>query len=246
MTELNLPVNAIDTSEQEVMALKEELAALHHRLQAIDQAHEQTIENLKSEVELLKSELNNTESTSKALQRSLQQQLHHNWEQQHHELIAEIANLRDQDQAKIKQQEEQIQLLQQLQQELSTNLDATRLELAQTTKQKLQSNSKNIPLQVVLEQSIRHLQVECITSANRIKELESQVSELQEQILQQSGQATEYEAAVQHWREKCLIHQSHAAQLSNALEKFIDGKDIPKMLEALKVDLPAFLVKPRP
>lgn len=245
MTEVNLPTNSVGTfpleTEQELTTLREEIAVLRHKCQAID--------SLKAEVELLKSELNLADSTSKALQRSLHHQLQHNWEQQQHEIMTTVAKLRTQDLITIRQQEQQIQLLQQAQQELQENLDATLQEMAQNTKllQKLQSTpAKNISLQVVLEQSIRHLQVECIASTNRVKELELQVGELQEQILHQSAQATEYEAAVQHWREKCLIHQDHAAQLSNALEKFIEGKDVPKVLEALKVDLPAFLVKPRP
>ncbi len=179
----------------------------------------------------------------------------------------DLENLAAQEQ-QIRELNHQNLLLEQSQKELLEKLKAANLELSQNsqTQQKLQSRNQNlylektslektglgktsrdknnISLQVVLEQSLRSLQVEYSHSQNRIYELESQLGELQEQILKQSGQAIEYEASVQHWKEKCIMNQNHALQLISTLERFIDNKDIPKLGDAAKVDLPTFLVKP--
>ncbi|AFY73070.1 hypothetical protein Syn7502_00955 [Synechococcus sp. PCC 7502] len=249
----------------ELIALRQEVAHLQQRCRDHEQDQQQRLtesERLHREIKHLKLELNHTEATAKELQRSLHSQLQHSWEQQQHDLITSFAKLRAIDQERLAHQEQQIQelneqklLLEAKQLELENNLETALLEMAQNTKtlQKLQSSpsnshreqTRNISLQSVLEQSIRSLQNEYTNSQNRIKELEHQIGELQEQILQQSGQAIEYEAAVQHWREKSLIHQNHAIQLSTALERFIDGKDIPKIIEPNKVDLPSFLIRQR-
>jgi len=243
----------------ELISLRQEVENLKQQLSTrknISQANTA----LKTQVKNLKLELSQSESTAQALARSLQSQLQHNWEQQQHELMTSVAKLRSLDRERLEQQATQIQELHQqklvletARQELNDNLETALLNLAQNAKalQKMQASNgnsnrdaKNISLQSVLEQSIRSLQNEYTCSQNRIKDLETQIGELQEQILQQSAQATEYEAAIQHWKEKCLIHQNHALQLSVALERFIDGKDIPKIGESPKVDLPSFLVRP--
>lgn len=250
------------TDAGELISLRQELIDLKQILKAkeVDNTSK-TIEKLKQEIDNLKLELNNSESTAQALQRSLHSQLQHNWEQQQHEIVTTFAKLRAIDRERLALQEAQIQdlnrqklLLEQTQQEITHNLEVALIELAQNAKtlQKTQANGrelnrdgKNISLQSVLEQSLRSLQNEYTNSQNRIKDLESQIGEIQEQILKQSSQAVEYEAAVQHWKEKCTIHQNHALQLSDALERFIDGKDIPKIGEPPKVDLPSFLVRQR-
>jgi uncharacterized protein involved in exopolysaccharide biosynthesis len=185
-----------------------------------------------------------------------------NWEQQQHELIVSIAKLRAIDHERLESQASQIQeltqqklLLEATQQDLHTSLAETMLELAQNAKalQKMQSSgvnsqretNKNFSLQIVLEQTIRSLQNEYANSQNRVRDLELQIGELQEQILQQLAQATEYEAAVQHWKEKCITQQNYALQLISTLERFMEGKDIPKIGESAKVDLPSFLVRQR-
>jgi chromosome segregation ATPase len=259
------------TSDQELINLRQEVADLKQRLQKQESSRKKetesainlkTTERLKREIKNLKLELSHTESMAQALQRSLYSQLQHNWEQQQHELMASMAKLRASDQKLIDAQAVQIQelnqqklLLEATQQELNTSLEESMLELAQNTKalQKMQSygvisqreNTKSISLQAVLEQTIRSLQNEYTNSQNRVRELESQIGELQEQILQQSAEATEYEAAVQHWKEKCITHQNYTLQLISSLERFMEGKDIPKIGESAKVDLPSFLVRQR-
>ena len=264
-----LPHESTDETAGDLISLRQEIADLKQILKEKEVKDKntsqlKTVERLKQEIKNLKLELNNTESTAQALQRSLHSQLQHNWEQQQHEIVISFAKLQTLDRERLALQETQIQdlnqqklLLEQTQQELTNSLEAALIELAQNTKalQKIQANglnresnresSKNISLQSVLEQSLRSLQNEYTNSQNRIKDLESQIGELQEQILKQSGQAVEYEAAVQHWKEKCTIHQNHALQLSAALERFIDGKDIPKIADPPKVDLPSFLVRQR-
>jgi chromosome segregation ATPase len=257
-------------SNQELINLRQEVANLKQKLegqrlqepsqQPKSSSNPKTIERLKREIKNLKLELSHTESMAQALQRSLYSQLQHNWEQQQHELIASIAKLRAIDHELIVSQANQIQeltqqklLLEATQQELHASLEETVLELAQNAKalQKMQSSgfnshresTKNISLQAVLEQTIRSLQNEYANSQNRVRDLEIQIGELQEQILQQSAQATEYEAAVQHWKEKCVTQQNYALQLISTLERFMEGKDIPKIGESAKVDLPSFLVR---
>jgi len=261
IAKVNPSASTVESAEPELTSLRQEVENLKQQLSAQDTSQANS-ESLKTQVKNLKLELCQSEITAQALAQSLQSQLQHNWEQQQHELITSVAKLRALDQERLEQQTSQIQELHQqklvletAKQELNDNLEAALLNLAQNAKalQKMQSgngnsnrDAKNISLQSVLEQSIRSLQNEYTASQNRIKDLETQIGELQEQILQQSAQAIEYEAAIQHWKEKCLIHQNHALQLSVALERFIDGKDIPKIGESPKVDLPSFLVRPRP
>lgn len=261
-----------DQSSQELINLRQEVANLRQRLEGQrlqepsqepkSSANPKTTERLKREIKNLKLELSHSESMAQALQRSLHTQLQHNWEQQQHELIISVAKLRAIDHERLVSQASQIQeLIQQklflevTQQDLHTSLAETMLELAQNAKalQKMQSSgvnsqretTKNISLQAVLEQTIRSLQNEYANSQNRARELELQIGELQEQILQQSAQAAEYEAAIQHWKEKCITHQNYALQLISTLERFMEGKDIPKIGESAKVDLPSFLVRQR-
>jgi len=253
-----------ESPNQELRRLRQEVADLKRQCQEqelVKETESQTNlknkEKYKREIKNLKLELSHTESTAQALQRSLHTQLQHNWEQQH-ELMTSTAKLRAIDQGRIISQETQIKeleeqklLLEKTQHKLIDSLESAQLELAQNAKalQKMptgnnRENSKNISLQVVLEQSIRSLQNEYTNSQNRVKDLEDQVGELQEEILKQSGRDVEYEATVQHWKEKSTINQNHVLQLTIALEKLIDGKDIPKLMESNKVDLPAFLVRP--
>jgi chromosome segregation ATPase len=253
---------------QELVNLRQEVANLRQRLKGQrlqepkSSSNPKTTERLKREIKNLKLELSHTESMAQALQRSLYTQLQHNWEQQQLDLITSIAKLRAIDHERLESQASQIQeltqqklLLEATQQELHTSLAETMLELAQNAKalQKMQSSgvnsqretTKNISLQIVLEQTIRSLQNEYANSQNRVRDLELQIGELQEQILQQSAQATEYEAAVQHWKEKCITQQNYALQLISTLERFMEVKDIPKIGDSAKVDLPSFLVRQR-
>lgn len=255
-------------SIQELINLRQEVADLRQRLEGQrlqepkSSSNPKTTERLKREIKNLKLELTHAESMAQALQRSLYTQLHHNWEQQQHELITSIAKLRSIDHELIASQASQIQeltqqklLLEVTQQDLHASVAETMIELAQNAKalQKMQSSkvnsqrdsTKNISLQAVLEQTIRSLQNEYANSQNRISELELQIGELQEQILQQSAQAIEYEAAIQHWKEKCFTQQNYSLQLISTLERFLEGKDIPKIGESAKVDLPSFLVRQR-
>lgn len=255
------PENSLEliSLRQEVALLKQKLAEQESNQKEVDgesSSHHKTTERLKRQVKNLKLELAHSESTAQTLARSLNAQLQHNWEQQQHELICSIVQLRSQtvsQQTQIQELNQHKQLLEATQKKLTENLETALAQLAQNAKSIPKTISPNlkepanrtISLQSVLEQSIRSLQQEYTNSQNRIKELELQVGELQEQILMQSGQAVEFEAAVQHWKEKCLIYQNHALQLSSALERFIDGKDIPKLGDAPRVDLPAFLVRQR-
>jgi len=225
-------------------------------------------------IALLQAQLNQSESTAQALARSLNSQLKHHWEQRQHELIASVSQMRLIDQERLANQASQIEhlqyqkkLLEHNQQDLIINLETALIELAQNSKivQKLQSQStkgkqrlepqidKHLSLQATLQQLIKNLELDYANSQKRVKSLEYEVTELQEQILKQVGQGTEHEAAIQHWKEKCIIHQNHAIQLSNALERLLDGRDSPQAsgeppsaineANLLKVDLPPFVVR---
>jgi len=87
---------------------------------------------------------------------------------------------------------------------------------------------KHLSAQAMLQHSMQDMNSNRANSQGRFQDLEQQIAELQEQVLKQAGQAAEYEAAIQHWKDQSLHHQRHAVQLSGALERLLEEKDIKR------------------
>jgi len=85
---------------------------------------------------------------------------------------------------------------------------------------------KHLSAQAMLQHSMQDMNSNRANSQGRFQDLEQQIAELQEQVLKQAGQAAEYEAAIQHWKDQSVHHQRHAVQLSGALERLLEEKDI--------------------
>jgi hypothetical protein len=83
---------------------------------------------------------------------------------------------------------------------------------------------KYLSVQARMQQSLQ----EHNSAQDRLQDLEHQIAELQEQVLKQAGQSAEYEAAIQHWKDQSLHHQRHAVQLSGALERLLEERDVKR------------------